>query len=150
MGKPTHRPYDAEFRARAVELVRMSGLPRAQVARDLGLNPETLRLWVKQAAVDAGERSGLTTDERAELARLRRENAVLREEREILKKAARFFAQERCCWESQSGAQLGASAAKRVVRVVARAVPVHQASSRCRLMATATATCSRRTFGRVQ
>ena len=94
MGKPTHRPYDAEFRARAVELVRMSGLPRAPGARDRGLSPETLRLWVKQGAVDAGERSGLTTDERAELARLRRENAVLREEREILNKAARFFAQE--------------------------------------------------------
>ena len=94
MGQSTHQPYDAEFRARAVELVRTSGLPRAQVARDLGLNPETLRLWATQAAVDAGERSGLTTDERAELARLRRENAVLREEREILKKAARFFARE--------------------------------------------------------
>ncbi len=94
MGKPAHRPYDPEFRARAVELVRTSGLPRAQVARDLGLNPETPRVWVKQAAIDAGERAGLTTDERAELARLRRENAVLREEREILKKAARFFAQE--------------------------------------------------------
>jgi len=94
MGKPTHQPYDPEFRARAVELAGTSGLPRAQVARDLGLNPETLRLWVKQSAVDAGERTGLTTDERAELARLRRENAVLREEREILKKAARFFAQE--------------------------------------------------------
>ncbi len=94
MGKPTHRPYDLEFRTRAVELARTSGLPRAQVARDLGLNPETLRLWVKQSAVDAGERTGLTTDERTELARLRRENAVLREEREILKKAARFFAQE--------------------------------------------------------
>ena len=94
MGKPTHRPYDVEFRARAVELVRTSELPRAQVARDLGLNPETLRLWVRQATIDAGEQAGLTTDERAELARLRRENAVLREEREILNKAARFFAPE--------------------------------------------------------
>ncbi len=94
MGKPTHRPYDREFRTRAVELARTSGLPRAQVARDLGLNPETLRLWVKQRAIDAGERAGLTADERAELARLRRENAVLREAREIRKKAARFFAQE--------------------------------------------------------
>lgn len=94
MGKPTHRPYDAEFRARAVELVRASGLPRARVARDPGLNPETLRMWGKQAAIDAGERAGLTADERAELARLRRENTVLREEREILKKAARFFARE--------------------------------------------------------
>ena len=94
MEKSTHVPYDPEFRARAVELVRTRGLPRAQMARDLGVNPETLRLWVKQAEVDAGQRDGLTTDEKAELARLRRENRILREEREILKKAARFFAME--------------------------------------------------------
>ena len=94
MEKSTHVPYDPEFRARAVELVRTRGLPRAQVARDLGVNPETLRLWVKQAEVDAGRRDGLTTDEKAELVRLRRENRLLREEREILKKAARFFAME--------------------------------------------------------
>jgi transposase len=95
MGKPTHVPYDPEFRARAVELVRTSGLPRTRVARDLGINPETLRLWVKQAAIDAGQQDGLTTAEKAELARLRRENRLLREEREILKKAAAFFARER-------------------------------------------------------
>ena len=65
--------------------MRTSSLRPAQVARDLGINPETLRLWLKQAAIDAGERAGLTTDERAELARLQREVAVLREEREILK-----------------------------------------------------------------
>jgi transposase len=94
MEKSTHVPYDPEFRARAVELVRTRGLPRAQVARDLGVNPETLRLWVKQAEVDAGRRDGLTTDEKAELVRLRRENRILREEREILKKAARFVAME--------------------------------------------------------
>ncbi len=95
MGKPTHRPYDLEFRTHAVALARTSGLPRARVARDPGRNPETLRLWVKRGAIDAGERAGRTADERAELARLRRENAVLREEREILKQAARFFARER-------------------------------------------------------
>ncbi len=92
---PSHRaPYPPEFRARAIDLVRASGLRPAQVARDLGITPETLRLWLKQAAIDAGERAGLTTDERTELARLRREVVVLREEREILKKAAAFFAQE--------------------------------------------------------
>ena len=94
MGKPIHEPYDPEFRARAVELVRSTGLSKAQAARDLGVNPETLRLWVKQAEIDAGRRDGLTTDEKAELARLRREVAVLKEEREILKKAAAFFARE--------------------------------------------------------
>jgi transposase len=94
MSTPAHVPYDPEFRTRAVELVRTRGLPRAQVARDLGVNVETLRLWVKQAEIDAGRRDGLMTDDKAELARLRREVAVLREEREILKKAARFFAME--------------------------------------------------------
>jgi transposase-like protein len=73
--------YDPEFRTRAVALAGTSGLPRAQVARDLGLDPETLRLWGKQLAIDAGERIGLITDDRAEVAGLRRENAVRREER---------------------------------------------------------------------
>lgn len=95
MSTPAHAPDDPEFRTRAVELVRARGLPRAQVARDLGVNVETLRLWVKQAEIDAGRREGLTTDERAELARLRREAQVLREERETLKQAARLFAIER-------------------------------------------------------
>jgi transposase len=94
MSSPAQGPYDPEFRARAVELVRTRGLPRAQVARDLGINVDTLRPWVKQAAIDAGQRDGLTTGEKAELARLRRENAVLKEEREILKQAAAFFARE--------------------------------------------------------
>ena len=79
---------------RAVELVRTSGLSKAQVARDLGINTETLRLWVKQAEIDTGQRDGLTTEEKAELARLRREVAVLKDEREILTKAAAFFARE--------------------------------------------------------
>lgn len=94
MRRPNHPPYDPEFRARAIELVRTRGLPRAQVAHDLGINPDTLRLWVKQAEIDAGRRDGLTSDDKAEVARLRRENAILREEREILKKAAAFFARE--------------------------------------------------------
>ncbi len=94
MAKPTHVPYDPQFRAQAVAVVRTRGLPCAPVARELGVTPETLRLWVKQADVDAGRRDGLTTAERAELTQLRRENRILKEEREILRKAAAFFAAE--------------------------------------------------------
>ena len=66
-----------------------------QIAEDLGISDVTLRNWVKQAERDAGKRpDGLSSDEREELARLRRENQTLRMEREILKKAAAFFARE--------------------------------------------------------
>lgn len=88
-------PYPPEFREEAVRLARESGKPAAQIARDLGVSYESLRHWVKQADLDAGRRSdGLTTEEREELRRLRRENRILRMEREILKKAAAFFAKE--------------------------------------------------------
>ena len=93
MGK-TKPPYSAEFRAEAVRLVKSSGKPAAQIARDLGVSFESLRHWIKQAEIDSGERQGLTTDEREELRRLRRENRVLQQEREVLKKAAAFFARE--------------------------------------------------------
>ncbi len=91
----TKPPYPSEFRDEAVRLVRESGKPAAQIAKDLGISYESLRHWVKQADLDAGRRGdGLTTEEREELRRLRRENRILREEREILKKAAAFFARE--------------------------------------------------------
>jgi transposase len=90
----TRPPYPPEFRAEAVRLVRSSGLPLPEVARELGVSPQSLRNWLGQSQIDAGEREGLTSDEREELRRLRRENARLREEREILKKAATFFARE--------------------------------------------------------
>ena len=95
MRTSTPGPYDPEFRTRAIEVVRTRGLPRAQVARDLGITVETLRLWVRQAEMDAGRREGLATDERSELTRLRREKAVLTEERASRTPAARVFAIER-------------------------------------------------------
>ena len=91
----SHPPYPPEFRAEAVRLIREGGRTSDQLARDLGCSVPVIRNWVRQADLDAGRRSdGLTTAEREGLARLRRENRVLREEREILRKAAPFFAKE--------------------------------------------------------
>jgi transposase len=89
----TRPPYPAEFKAEAVQLARTSGQPLRTTAQDLGVSIEALRGWVKQADVDAGEREGLTSEERAELSRLRREIRVLKEEREILRnpRAPRHF-----------------------------------------------------------
>jgi len=87
-------PYPPEFREGAVRLVREGGKTVVEVARDLGVSAESVRNWVKQHEINAGQREGLTSAEREELQRLRRETRVLREEREILKKAAAFFAQE--------------------------------------------------------
>jgi transposase len=89
----TRPPYPPEFRRQAVKLVR-SGTPIKQVAEELGVSEQTLRNWVRQAEVGAGRAEGLTTDEREELRRLRRENRRLTQEREILKAAAAFFARE--------------------------------------------------------
>jgi transposase len=94
MGAKTRPPYPAAFRAEAVQLVHGSGRSLTQAAKDLGIHHETLRAWVKQAEIDGGRRDGLTSEERTELARLRREGRTLKEEREILKKAAAFVAAE--------------------------------------------------------
>jgi transposase len=87
-------PYDPEFRRRIIELNR-GGRSVASLAKEYGPTEQSIRNWVRQADRDDGIRKdGLTTQERSELTRLRRENAVLREERDILKKAAAWFAQE--------------------------------------------------------
>jgi transposase len=91
---PTRPPYPPEFREEAVRLMRSSGRPLAQISRELDVSEQTLRNWRKQTEIDEGEREGLTTDEKEELARLRRENKVLRQEKEILRKATVFFAKE--------------------------------------------------------
>jgi transposase len=90
-----HRaPYAAEFRRQMVELVRVGRDPE-QLAQEFEPSAESIRNWVKQADRDEGRREdGLTTVERDELRRLRRENRQLREEREILAKAAAWFARE--------------------------------------------------------
>ena len=92
----THRPYPPEFRAEAVRLARSSEQSLPALAADLGVSSEALRHWLRQADADAGrgQPDTLTTDEREELRRLRRENHVLKQEREILRKAAAYFAKE--------------------------------------------------------
>ena len=87
-------PYSEEFRREAVRLLRSSDRSVPQLAAELGVSQQSLRNWVHQADVDEGKAAGLTRDERAELRRLRRENKVLAEEREILRKAAAFFAKQ--------------------------------------------------------
>ena len=96
MAKRKRRAFTPEFKKEAVQLCKVGGRSIGQVAKDLGLADTVLRKWVTRAEVDAGEGplGALTTAEREELQRLRRENKRLQMEREILKKAAAFFAKE--------------------------------------------------------
>jgi transposase len=92
---PRSPRYTPDFKAEAVRLAKSGERSIPKTAADLGIATDSLRAWIKQAELDAGERhDGLTTEELEELRRLRREVRVLREEREILKKAAAFFAKE--------------------------------------------------------
>jgi transposase len=87
-------PYPPEFRREALELLKLSSKPVSEVARDLGVSDQTLFNWRRQAQIDEGKREGLSTEEREELRRLRKEVRKLEMEKEILKKAAVFFAKE--------------------------------------------------------
>lgn len=93
MAKKKRRTYTPEFRAEAVALAEQEGVTQSQVARDLGISQSLLSKWV-QAAKVAALPGALAVAEREEMRRLKRENAILRQERDILKKAAAFFAKE--------------------------------------------------------
>src|SRR5438270_2229012 len=87
-------PYPKEFRDQALRLVRVSGRPVPEIAHELAVNDQTLRNWVFAADGDNSKSEQLSSDDQAELARLRRRVKVLEQEREILKKAAAWFAKE--------------------------------------------------------
>ena len=90
----SRRSFTDEFKRDAVALVIDEGRPVVDVARSLGVGEGTLGNWVRQARVDRGERAGVSTSERSELAELRKENARLRMERDLLKRATAFWVRE--------------------------------------------------------
>jgi transposase len=96
MAKRKRRAFTDEFKARTVRLIGESGKSIGAVAQELDLTESAVRAWVRQTAIDGGQGASgsLTTEEREELSRLRREVRTLRQEREILKKATAFFAKE--------------------------------------------------------
>ena len=94
VNKRQRRKFSPEYKAEVVNLYRTTDKSISQIVEELDLSDSAVRRWIAQAEVDAGEREGLTTDEREEIAQLRRENRVLREERDILRRATAFFAKE--------------------------------------------------------
>jgi transposase len=93
-GQRERRSFTAAYKSEVVALCRSPGASVGKVARDLGLTETAVRRWLAQAEVDSGRRQGLTTTEREELSQLRQENRLLREERDLLKRAMVFFARE--------------------------------------------------------
>jgi transposase len=90
----TRRQFTAEFKRDAVELVRTTGRPIAQIARELGIYDSTLGNWARQDRIDRGEQDGLSSNERARLRELERDNARLRMERDLLKRTVAFWVKE--------------------------------------------------------
>ncbi len=97
MGRKKGYRYTAEFKAEAVELFRQSDKSFSECSRDIGVSSKSLRQWVKQAEIDAGRgpEGALTSEERAELTRLKRELRQVKMERDFLKKASAYFAREK-------------------------------------------------------
>jgi transposase len=93
-GKRQRRQFTPEFKRDAVELVRATGRPIAQIAAELGIYDSTLGNWVRQAQTDRGEREGLRTEDKARLRELEAENSRLRMERDLLKRTVAFWVKE--------------------------------------------------------
>ena len=94
MEKRSRRKFTAEFKAETVALIRGSGKSIAEVCREMGLSESSVHRWLAQADIDSGQRNGLSTAEREELSRLKRELRVVREERDVLAKAIAFFTKD--------------------------------------------------------
>jgi transposase len=94
MEKRSRRKFTTEFKAETVALIRRSGKSIAEVCREMGLPESSVHRWLAQADIDGGQQDRLTTAEREELSRLKRELRVVREERDVLAKAIAFFTKD--------------------------------------------------------